>query len=39
MGYDRKDHFYRKAKKEGKASRAAYKLSELQKQRKKTENL
>ena len=31
MGYDRKDHFYRKAKKEGKASRAAYKLSELQK--------
>ena len=31
MAYDRKDHFYKKAKREGKASRAAYKLSELQK--------
>lgn len=31
MGYDRKDHFYRRAKREGKASRAVYKLSELQK--------
>jgi len=30
MGYDRKDHFYRKAKREGKASRAVYKLAELQ---------
>ena len=30
MQYDRKDHFYRKAKKEGKASRAVYKLDELQ---------
>lgn len=31
MAYDRKDHFYRRAKKEGKASRAVYKLAELQK--------
>lgn len=31
MQYDRKDHFYKKAKKEGKASRAVYKLAELQK--------
>ena len=31
MAYERKDHFYRKAKSEGKASRAVYKLSELQK--------
>ena len=31
MGYDRKDHFYMKAKREGKASRAVYKLAELQK--------
>lgn len=31
MAYDRKDHFYKKAKREGKASRAVYKLSELQK--------
>lgn len=31
MAYVRKDHFYRRAKKEGKASRAAYKLAELQK--------
>lgn len=31
MAYDRKDHFYRKAKEEGKASRAVYKLAELQK--------
>ncbi|HPW45203.1 MAG TPA: RlmE family RNA methyltransferase [bacterium] len=31
MGYERKDHFYKKAKREGKASRAAYKLFELQK--------
>lgn len=30
MAYDRKDHFYNRAKKEGKASRAVYKLSELQ---------
>lgn len=30
MAYDRKDHFYRRAKREGRASRAAYKLSELQ---------
>ncbi len=30
MQYNRKDHFYRKAKKEGKASRAVYKLAELQ---------
>jgi len=30
MAYNRKDHFYRKAKREGKASRAIYKLSELQ---------
>lgn len=29
--YQRKDHFYKKAKKEGKVSRAAYKLEELQK--------
>lgn len=31
MAYDRKDHYYKKAKKEGKASRAVYKLAELQK--------
>lgn len=31
MAYERKDHFYRRAKREGKASRAVYKLSELQK--------
>lgn len=31
MAYDRKDHFYRRAKREGKASRAVYKLAELQK--------
>jgi 23S rRNA (uridine2552-2'-O)-methyltransferase len=30
MAYDRKDHYYRKAKREGKVSRAAYKISELQ---------
>jgi 23S rRNA (uridine2552-2'-O)-methyltransferase len=30
MAYERKDHFYRKAKREGKASRAIYKLAELQ---------
>lgn len=30
MAYDRKDHFYNRAKREGKASRAVYKLSELQ---------
>lgn len=29
--YDRKDYFYKKAKREGKASRAAYKLLEIQK--------
>lgn len=28
--YNRKDHYYKKAKKEGKASRAAYKLLEIQ---------
>lgn len=28
--YNRKDHYYRKAKKEGKASRAAYKILEIQ---------
>lgn len=28
--YERKDHYYRRAKREGKASRAVYKLSELQ---------
>lgn len=31
MAYQRKDHFYKKAKREGKASRAVYKLCELQK--------
>jgi len=31
MAYKRKDHFYMRAKREKKASRAAYKLSELQK--------
>lgn len=31
MVYTKKDYFYKKAKKEGKASRAAYKLSEIQK--------
>ncbi len=31
MAYDRKDHFYKRAKREGKASRAVYKFSELQK--------
>jgi len=31
MAFERKDHFYRKAKREGKASRAVYKLAELQK--------
>lgn len=31
MAYDRKDHFYRQAKREGKVSRAVYKLAELQK--------
>lgn len=31
MAYKRKDHFYKRAKREGKASRAVYKLSELQK--------
>ncbi len=30
MAYKRKDHFYKKAKQEGKASRAVYKLDELQ---------
>lgn len=30
MAYERKDHFYRRAKREGKASRAVYKLAELQ---------
>lgn len=29
MSYERKDHFYRKAKREGKVSRAAYKIEEL----------
>lgn len=31
MAFKRKDHFYRRAKEEGKASRAVYKLEELQK--------
>lgn len=31
MAYERKDHFYKKAKREGKISRAVYKLEELQK--------
>jgi 23S rRNA (uridine2552-2'-O)-methyltransferase len=30
MAYERKDHFYKRAKREGKISRAVYKLSELQ---------
>ncbi|MFH1830053.1 MAG: RlmE family RNA methyltransferase [Pseudomonadota bacterium] len=30
MGYVRKDHFYKRAKQERKASRAVYKLSEIQ---------
>lgn len=30
MAYERKDHFYKRAKTEGKASRAVYKLAELQ---------
>ena len=30
MAFKRKDHFYRQAKREGKASRAVYKLAELQ---------
>ena len=30
MAYDRKDYFYRRAKREGKASRSVYKLAELQ---------
>jgi 23S rRNA (uridine2552-2'-O)-methyltransferase len=34
MAYDRKDHFYKRAKREGKASRAVYKLSELQRRYK-----
>ncbi|MBI4211941.1 MAG: RlmE family RNA methyltransferase [Deltaproteobacteria bacterium] len=29
MGYERKDHYFKKAKAEGKASRAAYKILEL----------
>ena len=28
--YERKDHFYKRAKREGKASRAAYKIEEIQ---------
>ncbi|MBI4126160.1 MAG: RlmE family RNA methyltransferase [Deltaproteobacteria bacterium] len=32
MAYDRKDHYYRRAKAEGKASRAAYKISQLHRQ-------
>lgn len=31
MAYERKDHFYRRAKREGKVSRAVYKFAELQK--------
>lgn len=34
MAYVRKDHYYRKAKKEGKPSRAAYKIEQLQKKLK-----
>ena len=32
MAYERKDHYYKRAKEEGKASRAVYKLAELQTQ-------
>lgn len=34
MAYERKDHYYKKAKKEGKPSRAAYKIEQLQKKLK-----
>lgn len=32
MAYERKDHYYKRAKAEGKASRAAYKISQLHQQ-------
>jgi len=34
MAYQRKDHYYKKAKKEGKPSRAAYKIEQIQKKLK-----
>lgn len=34
MAYERKDHYYKKAKKEGKVSRAAYKIEQIQKKLK-----
>ena len=34
MAYNRKDHYYRRAKREGKASRAAFKLEQIQKKYK-----
>ncbi len=34
MAYNRKDHYYRRAKAEGKASRAAFKLDQIQKKYK-----
>lgn len=34
MAYQRKDHYYKKAKKEGKPSRAAYKIEQIQKRLK-----
>jgi 23S rRNA (uridine2552-2'-O)-methyltransferase len=34
MAYNRKDHYYKKAKREGKVSRASFKLSQIQKKYK-----